>query len=65
MPVGNCTTSVGTVLRIRTALRITPGFWLNLRGAYDLERARGSTDVSQIEPLVPALSVIQPGESSD
>ena len=31
---------------------MTPDFWLNLQRMYDLDVARGSTDVSAIEPLV-------------
>ena len=31
---------------------MTPEFWLNLQKMYDLERARASTDTSEIEPLV-------------
>lgn len=43
-----------TALRIGRALGMTPDFWLNLQRTYDLDVARASTDVSAIEPLVPA-----------
>ena len=41
-----------TALRVGRALGMTPEFWLNLQKMYDLERARASTDTSEIEPLV-------------
>ena len=31
---------------------MTPDFWLNLQGMYELDVARAKTDVSAIEPLV-------------
>ena len=43
-----------TALRIGRALGTTPEFWLNLQRTYDLDVACASTDVSAIEPLVPA-----------
>ena len=43
-----------SALRIGRALGTTPDFWLNLQRMYDLDVARASTDVSAIEPLVPA-----------
>ncbi len=43
-----------TALRIGKALRMTPDYWLNLQRMYDLDVARGKTDVSTIEPLVEA-----------
>ena len=45
-----------TALRIGKALGMTPDFWLNLQRMYDLDVARGSTDVSVIEPLVEVAS---------
>ncbi len=45
-----------TALRIGKALGMTPDFWLNLQRMYDLDVARGSTDVSAIEPLVEVTS---------
>ena len=45
-----------TALRIGKALGMTPDFWLNLQRMYDLDVARGSTDVSAIEPLVEVAS---------
>ena len=53
---GNRSISADTALRIGKALRMTPESWLNLQKMYDLEEARDSTDVSGIEPLVPAPS---------
>ena len=41
-----------TALRVGRALGMTPEFWLNLQKMYDLELARASTDISDIEPLV-------------
>ncbi len=38
-------------MRIGKALRMSPETWMNLQKMYDLEKARGSTDVSHIEPL--------------
>ena len=43
-----------TALRIGSALRMTPEFWLNLQRMYDLDLARASTDTSAIKPLVEA-----------
>lgn len=40
-----------TALRIGRALGTTPDYWLNLQRIYDLNVARSTTDVSQIEPL--------------
>ncbi len=59
---GNRSVSADTALRIGKSLRMTPDFWLNLQKRYDLERARDSTDVSGIQPLVPAYSINLPGE---
>lgn len=41
-----------TALRIGRALGTTPEFWLNLQRMHDLDLARATTDVSDIEPLV-------------
>ena len=41
-----------TALRIGQTLGMTPDFWLNLQRMYDLDKARATTDVSAIEPLV-------------
>ena len=62
---GNRSVSADTALRIGKALRMTPDFWLNLQKLYDLEKARGSTDVSQIEPLVPEPAGIPTSDPSD
>ena len=40
--------------RLKSALGMTPDFWLNLQRMYDLDVARAKTDVSAIEPLVKA-----------
>ena len=49
---GTRSISADTALRICKPLRMTPESWVNLQKLYDLEKARGSTDVSKIEPLV-------------
>ena len=41
-----------TALRIGRALGTTPDYWLNLQRMYDIDMARRTTDVSDIEPLV-------------
>ena len=61
---GKRSISADTALRIGKALRMTPESWLNLQRLYDLEKAKGSTDVSQIEPLVPEPAEIPVSESS-
>ena len=43
-----------TALRIGRALGTTPDFWLNLQRIYDIDVARSTTDISDIEPLVEA-----------
>lgn len=62
---GTRSITADTALRIGRALRMTPESWLNLQRMYDLEKARGSTDVSQIEPLVPEPEGIPVSESGD
>ena len=62
---GTRSISADTALRIGKALRFTPDFWLNLQKLYDLEKARDSTDVSRIEPLVPEPAGIPTSGSSD
>ena len=47
-----------TALRIGQALGTTPEFWLNLQRMYDLDRARASTDISTIEPLVESSTAL-------
>ena len=51
---GRRSVTADTALRIGRALGTTPEFWLNLQRMYDLDVARGSADVSRIEPLVAA-----------
>ena len=41
-----------SAVRIGQALGMTPEFWLNLQGLYDLDLVRASIDVGTIEPLV-------------
>ena len=41
-----------SALHIGCALGTTPEFWLNLQRMYDLDLARSTTDVGNIEPLV-------------
>ena len=43
-----------TALRIGRALGTTPEYWLNLQRMYDIDLARSTTDISEIEPLVEA-----------
>ena len=43
-----------TALRIGRALGTTPEYWLNLQRMYDIDLARSTTDISDIEPLVEA-----------
>ena len=43
-----------TALRMGKALGMTPDFWLNLQGMYDLDRARSSLSMDTIETLVTA-----------
>ena len=43
-----------TALRIGRALGTTPEYWLNLQRMYDIDLARSTTDISNIEPLVEA-----------
>lgn len=57
--------SADTALRIGKALRMTPESWMNLQRMYDLEKARGSTDVSHIDPLIPEPADIPFSESRD
>ena len=45
-----------TALRIGRALGTSPDYWLNLQRMYDIDVARSTTDVSNIEPLVEALA---------
>ena len=40
-----------TALRLGPALGMTPEFWLNLQGSYELATARAGQDVVGIEPL--------------
>ena len=41
-----------SAVRIGQALGMTPEFWFNLQGLYDLDLVRASIDVGAIEPLV-------------
>ncbi len=41
-----------SALRIGRALGTNPEFWLKLQRMYDLDLARSTTDISDIEPLV-------------
>ena len=51
---GRRSVTADTALRIGRALGMTPEFWLNLQGMYDLDLARTSIEVGAIEPLVAA-----------
>ncbi len=61
---GTRSISADTAMRIGKALRMTPESWMNLQRMYDLEKARGSTDVSHIEPLIPEPAEIPLSEFS-
>lgn len=43
-----------TALRIGLALGMTPESWLNLQALYDLDVARRSADLDDVQPLVAA-----------
>ena len=49
---GNRPVTADTALRIGKALGMSPEFWLNLQGMYDLEQARSVVDVSGIRTVV-------------
>ena len=49
---GRRTITADTALRIGRALGTTPDFWLNLQRMHDLDLARISTEIGDIEPLV-------------
>ena len=51
---GRRSITADTALRMGQALGMTPEFWLNLQNFYDLDVARGSTEIGTIEPLVAA-----------
>ncbi len=51
---GRRSITADTALRIGQALGMTPEFWLNLQKMYDLDVARSSIDIENIESLVAA-----------
>ena len=51
---GRRSVTADSAVRIGQALGMTPEFWINLQGLYDLDLVRASTDVGGIEPLVAA-----------
>ena len=51
---GRRSITADTALRIGQALGMTPEFWLNLQKLYDLDLARSSIDIENIEPLIAA-----------
>ena len=51
---GRRSITADTELRIGQALGMTPEFWLNLQKLYDLDVARSSIDIENIESLVAA-----------
>ena len=51
---GRRSITADTALRIGKALGMTPEFWLNLQKMYDLDLARSSIDIENIESLVAA-----------
>ena len=48
---GRRSVTADTALRIGRALGMTPEFWLNLQGMYDLDVARTSIEVGDIDQL--------------
>ncbi len=48
---GRRSITADTALRIGRAFGMTPEYWLNLQCFYDLDVARGSTDIGTIETL--------------
>ena len=51
---GRRSITADTALRIGQALGMTPEFWLNLQKLYDLDLARSSIDIKNIELLIAA-----------
>jgi len=51
---GRRSITADTALRIGQALGMTPEFWLNLQKLHDLDLARSSIDIENIESLVAA-----------
>lgn len=51
---GRRSITADTALRIGQALGMTPEFWLNLQKMHDLDLARSSIDIENIESLVAA-----------
>lgn len=49
--LGRRSVTADTALRLGRALNMTPDYWLNLQRMYDLDVARASTDLAEIEPL--------------
>ena len=49
---GRRSITADTALRIGRALDTSPEFWLNLQRGYDLDVARGKTDLEGIVPIV-------------
>ena len=51
---GRRSITADSAVRIGRALGMTPEFWINLQGLYDIALVHSSTDVGGIEPLVAA-----------
>ncbi len=51
---GRRAVTADTALRIGPALGMTAESWLNLQCLYDLDRARATLDLSEVEPLAAA-----------
>ena len=51
---GRRSVTADTALRIGQALGMTPEFWLNLQSMYDLDVARNSIELGEIERLFSA-----------
>ncbi|WP_323007032.1 HigA family addiction module antitoxin [Pseudorhodobacter sp.] len=48
---GQTAITVDTAMRLARFFSTTPEYWMNLQRAWDLARARETTDVSSIKPL--------------
>ena len=49
--LGRRSVTADTALRLGRALSMTPEYWLNLQKMYELDAARASSDIADIEPI--------------
>ncbi len=52
--LGRRSITADTALRLGRALNMTPDYWLNLQKMYDLDIARSSVNLADIQPLAAA-----------